>query len=185
MAYPTLDQVKAWIVTAGDDTNIRFILDGIIAAVEQYCGRSFITNTVTQEYPARAPYVTQSRTLLTMFEDLTSVTSLTNGDGTVIAAADYELIPPDGPPYYQIRLKPQSGEIFQEDTDGTLIELVGNLAYSATCPDDIFTAILNLVDLTYAGKQDGAGTSVTAQGVIIDKSVWPKSITDILDRRKR
>lgn len=187
MAYPTVANYKTYggIVGASEDAAILQILDGTIKTVEKYCNRTFVTNAVTRNISDRQPWVTLGRRMLSFFEDVASITSITNGDGTLLTTADYDLIPISGPPYHQALLRSSSGIRWQVGSDGTRIAVVANFANSATCPDDIFLVILELVDLSHAGRADGAGTTLLPRGGVIDKAQWSERILRVLDANRR
>ncbi len=189
MAYPTLNQVKAYIPIAGDTENVKLtqMLDGAITAVEQDTGRLWVATTATRNFRAEHPFVTQHRTMLSFFEDLATITSITNGDGTVLAAADYDAISTPGTttPFYQIHIRNTSNVRWQNGADGTRIAIAGKWGYSEACPDDIFLAILELVHLSQAAQADGSGLTITPRSGIIDKGQWPPRVLRTLDNRRR
>ncbi|MEN8172014.1 MAG: hypothetical protein ABFS03_03955 [Chloroflexota bacterium] len=187
MAYPTLAQCKVYmnITASGDDTTITQALDDAVAQVERETLRTFVAAADTREFPARAPFVTLNRTMLTPFDDLVSVTTLTNGDGEVIPSTAYYLLPIGGSRFYQLQLKRQLHYRFTEDSDGTLISLLGSWGFSAACPADIFRVILELTSMSYAIRSEGSGQEITAKGTIIDLSSWPAWMVDSVDRYVR
>jgi len=187
MTYPSVAQCKVYmnITDGGDDTTIAQVLADSIAQVERETLRTFVASAQTRNYRAVAPYVTQRKTMLTMKEDLVSVTSLTNGDGVVIAASDYQLLPVKGAPFYQIWLLPSASVVFNIGSDGTLIALAGSFGFSAACPGDIFRVILELTDMGYASRSQGSGQEITSRGTIIDMSVWPDWMVESVDRYVR
>jgi len=185
MAYPTLAQCKAFmgVAGAGDDIPIAQILAAVVEQVEQYCARVFVAGAATHTYPVSSPWVSRDLLTLYLFRDLVSVTTLTNGDGVVIAAANYDLR--DDEPYHKIVLREGLGYRWASDGLSTPITVLGSWGYSAACPADIFLAIMELVGTSYRGLSDGSGTQLTAKGAIIDKSTWPKRILRVLDLKAR
>jgi len=186
MAYPTLSQVKAYmgVSGAGDDVPLAQILAGVVKQVESFCGRVFVAAAATRTFPVKPPYV-YNGLVLNLFADLVAVTTLTNGDGDVIPAAAYYLHEPNRVPYYQVRLLPESGYVFQSDGAGTAISLAGSWGYSTTCPEDVFLAIMEMCADAHGSRADGAGTQVSYQGTIIDKSKWGDNVLRVLEGRKR
>ena len=189
MTYPTLDQTKAYIPIAGatQDTRLQQMLNGVITAVEQDTGRLWVAATATRNFRAEHPFVTQHRTMLTFFEDLATITSITNGDSTVLAASDYDTIQKPGTttPFYQIHIRNTSNVRWQNGSDGTRIAVAGKWGYSEACPDDIFLAILELVHLSQAAQADGSGLTITPRSGIIDKGQWPPRVLRTLNIRRR
>lgn len=187
MTYPTTDQCITYIDIAGasEDTEIGWIRDGIVAQIEQHTGRVFVSGASTKNFPDRLPYVTRRGRVLSFLDDLVSVTSLTNGNGTVLAASDYDLWPVSGPPYIQAIIRNNSNVRFAVGSDGTRIVLVGSWGYSAACPASIFLVILELVHLSYSARHDGSGMTITAKGSIVDKGLWPPRVLDSLKDYKR
>lgn len=186
MTYPTPAQCKAYMAIsgAGEDTAITQILDGIITEIEIITNRTFVSQAATRSFGDEAPTITKLGRVLTFHEDLVSVTTLTNGNGTVIAATNYDLVPPSGPPYYQLILRPMATERFSVGADGTRITLNGSWGTTAACPKDITLAILELVNLSHKGRADGPAP-IIEKGMIIDKSHWPDRIIRIIDSRTR
>jgi hypothetical protein len=170
---------------ATEDTTITQLLNDAIAQIERETLRTFVAAADTREYPKRPPYVTLRGTMLTPGDDFVSVTTLTNGNGEVIAATDYYLLPIGKTPYYQIQLKQSATERFSVGSDGTLIELVGSFGFSAACPADIFRVILELVSLGFAGRAEGSGQEITSKGTLIDKAAWPDWMVESVNRYVR
>jgi hypothetical protein len=189
MAYPTDAQVKTWlnISGSGEDALITLINTGAKAYVERYCNRVFEAASSTKNFPIRKPYVSADRRVLSLFQDLASLTSVTNGDGVAFTVAtELELHPVDAP-YYQIRIKPTSGKVFQTTNDAR-IAVVGTWGLAATCPADIFMAILDLCQMQYLARMTGSAGAVQQigqQGLIAQPAAIPATITDVLDAYKR
>lgn len=183
MAYPSVVEIQAYIDTPGDATVIGQMRAYAIEAVEQYTNRTFITNTATKTFPARMPFVTQFTRVLTPFDDLSTITTVTNGNGDLVS--DYYVQTNRSGTIYQLILKPESGVIWQNGSDGTHISIAGSWSYSASCPDDIFLVIMQICQMSLASKEEGAGVTVTKSGVIIDKSKWTEEMVRVLDGKAR
>lgn len=188
MAYPTLAQVKTrlGIPDTTEDTTITQILNGAIDTAEKHCGRVFVAANATINYDAVAPYVTKNKRVLHLFADLVSITTLTNGDGSVIASSDYRSWP-FTTPYYEIELDRRSGLIFTDATQP--ISVAGDWGYSASCPDAIFQAILDLCHYVYFGTHSGSGganmQASRQTGMIVAPDVIPPKIEAVLDLFRR
>ncbi len=188
MAYPTLADFKNWrnIDGIGEDAEITWMVAASIVQVERECGRKFVGAAVTYKFPVSHPFVTAQGRRLTMFKGLVSATTVTNGNGTVlVAGTDYDLVPYDGPPFYQIEIRAASSERWQTDSDGTHISVAGSWGMFADVPDDLFVTILQIIGFNYAGRADGAGTRKTSRGDVIDSGQWSDSIKRVIDSYRR
>lgn len=130
MSYATLVELKAAIDIAdtADDTNLQRALDAATEWIDQHTGRVFTldaSDTTRVFYPGRDGVLT--------VPDLVTVTSIktdTRGDrsfNTTLVAADYQLMPLDGPPYQSIRIWPQSSDSFAFDRQ---VQIVGKFGYT-------------------------------------------------------
>lgn len=188
MAYPSVADFKNWrnIDGGGEDAEITWMVAASIAQVERETGRKFVGATVTYEFPVSYPFVTRQGRRLTMFKGLVSATTVTNGDGTVLVeGTDFDFVPYDGPPFYQIEIRNSSSERWQTDADGTRISIAGSWGFSADVPDDLFVTILQIIGFNYAGRADGAGTRLTPKGQVIDSGQWSDSIKRVIDSYRR
>lgn len=160
-AYVALAEVKSYlnITTSTDDALINASITAAIKAVNAYCRRQFEAVTATRSY--NQYYARLRGTALYLDEDLLTVTTLTNGEGTVIPTtptAGYWLEPRNEPPYSLIRLK--SAYYFNWNTDSD-ITVAGTWGYSATCPEDVARATLRWAVYLYRQK-DTPDFEVTA-----------------------
>jgi len=193
MTYPVLADVKAYLGTSssGEDTLLSWLLGGAIAFVERWTGRDFVaavdqTIRIVPDYPNLLG--SDRRKLLIRDYDLRAVTSITNGDGEVLDAADYMLRPPSGPPYYCIELFTWSGQRWTRGDVGYVEIVASSLGYSASCPDDVFAAILALVAHLYRSRTTGASGAVstaTRGGLVIPPATVPPDILQMLDPYRR
>jgi hypothetical protein len=115
-----------------------------------------------------------------------SASGLVNGDGTVILATDYHLIPKNKSPYFEIKLKDTSSITWQSSSSGGfeyVITVIGTWGYSATAPADIKNACLMIVASAYnrrAGENTSGITHITAAGVVITPEDIPSSVWTII-----
>jgi len=195
MAYPTVENAKTYlsVTGAGEDTEIGWFVDAATAWVENYCGHNFEADAdqtiyILPEYPA---LIGRSRRKLLIREyEIISVTSITNGDGETVGSGDYLLRPTSGPPYYMIELDADAGLVWWRGSDGAGVVTIvaSSLGYSATCPDDVFLAILETVGVLYRARATGGlGTVTTAtrQGLIIQPGIMPPHILFLLNSYRR
>ncbi len=193
-AYPTKAQCKTFMVVSGsgEDDVIDFLLNGAVAFVERYCGRTFLdveseTISVMPTYPNLVGR--GHRTLLLRGYDLFAVTGagITNGDGETIS--DYTLLPLDGPPYYKIEIDADAGQYWNRGSSGKeVVTIVCTTGFSDAVPNDIFEAVLDLVLWKYRARTSGAGgpvTTATREGLTIAPAEVPPNIMQTLDYYKR
>ena len=128
---------------------------------------------------------------LKLDDDLLTVTTLTNGDGTVLTSTYYNLVPKNSSPYYAISLKEAAGYIWEADTSGNYenaISIVGTWGYASAAPDDIKEVCLEVAHNIYQ-RRSGQGTdsvaTITAAGVVIQPRDIPGWARDSLDYFKR
>jgi hypothetical protein len=158
----------------------------VSAHIDDSSNRTFAPKVATQHYDAgrpgvwamsglyyaggRAGDVFQSKTggyaygriLRVDADDLLEVTSLTNGDGSAIAAANYLLYPTNVYPKEELRLKQSSGIAWMPDSDGNyeqVITLVGVFGYHTNYTGHAWGGCGTLAD---AGGINDSVTTYTA-----------------------
>ena len=120
--YCTLDEFKSYIVARGqalaidyiDDTVIEAIIEKVSRDIDQEAQRTYYARTETHYFDVPE----DSQTVLNLGDDLLTVTTLTNGDGTVITSSYYKLYPLNAGRYRELKLKPSSGYIWLSDSNG-------------------------------------------------------------------
>jgi hypothetical protein len=185
MPYPTLTDYKAWagITETGDDTMLTALLARATAIIEGPqplgTGRCFYAPTDT----TRAVDYPREPRLLPLWDagELASITTITNGDGSVVPPADYVTRPRRGGPFYAIELKQGASVAWTFDSSPEeAISITGRWAYSADVPADIFQAHLRLVDFLYRSKGGSGDTAIKTSDGIILPSKLPDDIERIL-----
>ncbi len=163
MAYATLDDVKRYIGTGQtlDDTLLQSDLERAQSTIEKETHRWFEARAATRYYRREDLQFGQESAfrqdlyhevlnprgkVLDLDADLLGVTTLTNGDGTVIPSDGYWLEPRNDPPYRAIRLKTAYAWVFS--TDGE-IAVAGTWGYSEEPPDFIVQATVRLAAYYY------------------------------------
>ncbi len=187
-AYTTLVNIKDRLeITSTDEVNDGVINAAIRAASALMAGetnREFVSESATRYFD-----VPDNSTL--EVDDFTSVTSITNGDGTTIPLTDVVYLPGNKLPKWAIRIKPSSAYYWSGDSSGNTIQAIAVVAlwgYSDGAPDDVRAAVEDIVVNKYKSRHgvgaEGAAT-ITASGVVIT----PKDITPfakmVIDRYKR
>ena len=182
--YATLDEFKTWqritSTDASDDTLIEGLVELASRFIDAETKRTFYARSETHYFD-----VPEGREL-TLDDDLLTVTTLTNGDTTVLTSTYYNLIPKNKAPYYAIRLKETSAYSWSENSSGNteyVISVAGTWGYSATAPADIKNACLMIVASAYnrrAGENQTGVARITAAGVVITPEDIPSSAWSII-----
>lgn len=185
--YCTLAEFKAYAIPDGatdaaDDAVIEDIIEAASRWIDGKTGRTFYSRAAETRY-----FDTPDTRELWLDDDLISITTLTNGDGTVIASTDYVLLPNNYSPKYAIKLRDASSESWElSSTDNSpekAITVLGSWGYAATAPDDIKTACIMLSDSMYRrrmGENVSGVASVTAAGVVISPADIPSGVMALI-----
>lgn len=144
--YATLAEIRAWVgITSVSDTTDDTALEKCVEAasrlIDNETGRTFYARTETHYYDTPE----NARTLEIKDDDLLTVTTLTNGDGTTIAGTEYILYPRNCTPKYSIVIKATSSAYFTCDTAGGTegaITVLGTWGFCSTTPSLINRACL-------------------------------------------
>lgn len=189
-SYATIAEFKNWMrITSTDTTDDAIITDIIDAAsrvIDNETRRTFYARTETHYYD-----VPDGDTLYIEDDDLLSITTLTNGDTTVLTTSDYYLLPNNATPKYGIKTKASSTNGWEGKSNGDdyqAITILGTWGYSASAPTDIKDACLMISSAYYHrrfGENDSSETTITAGGVVITAKDIPASARAILDNYAR
>jgi gp6-like head-tail connector protein len=160
VSYTSILAVKRELgITADTDNDI--IGDKIQAAekeIDRFCGRHFEAVTATRYYREGYEGFAPDGDVLLLDDDLLTVTTLTNGNGSVIPSTGYWLEPRATPPYYLIRLK--SAYTWTFVTDGE-VSVAGTWGKTQTAPDDIAEIARELALYLYRLKDVSNLTATT------------------------
>lgn len=181
MAYTTVADLKAYldISVTTDDTLLTACITRAQAMLEARIGRVFEAATATNYFHVED---IDGKELWLGSYDLLTVTTLTNGNGVVIDAANFRLEPRNFTPKFLIKL---DSAYSWEFTDGdSEISVAGTWGYSATAPGDIVQACIRLSSYLY--RQKGSNSDfdrpiVTGDGVTIMPSDIPRDIFKTVD----
>jgi hypothetical protein len=187
MPYPTLAEYKVWAGIAtgetGDDVTLTALLARATALIEGPqplgTGRTFVAVTETRLVDCPEP----GERVLPLWDvgDLASITTVTNGDGAIIAATEFVTRPRRGTPFYALELKSGSATSWTyADSPEGAISIAGRWGYSLDVPADIYQAHLRLTDFLYRSRGGSGDQAVRTEGGIILPSRLPKDIDDIL-----
>jgi hypothetical protein len=186
MAYTTLAAVKAYLQAGGvvpspvDDLLLTSCVTRAQALIEGRVMRTFETRTETRKFD-----VPRGRQI-DLDDDLLSITTLTNGDGSVIAASEYFLLPRNHIPKHAIRLNQGSAVSWMPGTTGDteyVISVAGAWGYSTVADDDIVQATLRLAVWLYRQKDTSADVDrpiLASGGTIIMPSRLPADVEQII-----
>jgi hypothetical protein len=181
-------------ITDTDTTHDNLILELIGIAqtyVEQETGRLF---EVTTDAVPTTRYFTVTEDVvglqLYLDQELVATSSVVAGTDT-IASSNYILLPPNGPPYYAIKIKGISGLSWavadSDDNYENAIQVSGYFAYSSDAPNDIKLVMYKLVNIMLKQRAgEGQGTTiVTPEGLVVSPAGMPAEVQGILARYKR
>ena len=188
MAYPTVIELARYlgIENNADSDLLTTFRASAIAYIEGPDGAQRLYE-VTADSTRRFDAIRDVDGLTLMLDhDLIGVTTLTNGDGTVIDSSSYILEGLGGErntaPYRFIRLKSSSGLTWTYTTDAeNAISLVGAWGYSASAPARIAQICRELVGWLYRQRgapNDGTGDRpmLTGDGVVILPGAVPSHL---------
>lgn len=173
MAYTTTADIKTYlgITATTDDPLIGRLIDAASQAIDTYTDRSFAAEVGDRTYRYTSGGVLY-------VNDLVSVTSITNGDGTALDMASVTLAPPaDTPKWMVISTGLTRGEI----------TITGVWGYGAAVPADIVQACVRWAAYMYRQKdaQVYETTAIPDAGVITVPQGMPADVKILLDRYRR
>jgi hypothetical protein len=151
-AYAALADLKAYLdipaTNTDDDQLLQAALDAATAIIDTQTHRTFVSAVDETHYHDALSDVEGSR--LWLKGDLAVLTSVTNGDGQLVAATAYIKEPSIGTPTYAITLKRNSGLSWTYiDTPEQAIAVAGRWAYSVLPPSPIVQATKRLSGWLY------------------------------------
>jgi len=183
MAYTTTVAVKTYlgITGSGDDT----LIDGLVTYAQQiidsYTHRMFEAGSdSTRNFDAVRDV--EGR-WLHLDEDLAAITTVTNGDSTVVASTKYVTEPRNETPYYALKLKLDSDLVWTySDANEDAISIVGKWAYSEAAPDDIVHVAIRLTAWLYQQKDAPfERTATPSLGIVTVPADLPRDIKMLLE----
>lgn len=174
------------ISSSSDDTLLGECIARAQALIDDYTGRAFeAAADTTRTFDAVADV---NGPLLYVDEDLCQITSVTNGDGVVVAANEYTTQPRNETPYYALRLLASSGKAWTyEDDHEDAISIVGRWAWSVTAPTAIAQAAIRLASYLYRQKDSAndLDRAVVVGNSTLLPSDLPSDLVQILDAYRR
>ena len=199
MSYATLADFKSYITemtggvqttfTTAENTLLQSFLDQADAEIYSQTGRTF-----GQGDSGHTHYYTMDDVdgdTLWLADDLVSVTSITNGDGTSVTAGQYWLLPMNVAvteqnayrgSYYAIKLK--SGYAWTVPTDAR-ITVVGRFGFMQGAPSDVIRASMRLAYWFWAKRNETGATDVAGEGLTQQSDSYPADVRAVMSRYKR
>lgn len=191
MAYVTLAEYKAYIIaltqgvpapeTTAEDTFLSNLITSAQLFIEDYTHRRFEAVTATRYFDNRAISYSDPQKLF-VDDDLLTVTTLTNGDGTTLGGSTYYLEPYNSTPYHAIRLK--TNYTWSFETDGR-VSVAGTWGYTATASRDVKRVTCRLAWLEQQRRFATGEVTVLDGGSFSYQADVPKDLAQWLDRHVR
>lgn len=197
MAYVTVQDVKASLLITVDDDDaiIADIISGVTDAIDAYCHRHFEPESDHGPAASHTHYFTPLLEVdngdlldwqtLNLKHDLAELTSITNGDGTAIAASDVVLLPLNVKPTSFIRIKSGINKAWTYTTSPEgAVAIAGKWCYSLNVPYNIHRAALVWSEHMYRLRTGSAPTStdvtISADGSAFVSSGMPRGVAQLL-----
>jgi len=187
--YTTLADIKSRADIATADATIDSLLEGYVEAASRLIDgetqRTFYARTETHYFD-----IPKGRELR-LDDDLLTITSVTNGDGTAIASTNYITVPKNHAPYYAIKLTEASTVGWSLNSYGNseaVIAVAGTWGRSSTAPADIKEACAQIAHSALKrrfGENLSSISMVTAAGVVITPQDIPAFAWRVIRRYRR
>jgi hypothetical protein len=143
------------------------------AAIDAHCRQTFEASADTTRYFDAVRDVSERSLFLDA--PLCAVTSVTNGDGSVIASTKYTTEPRNSTPWHTLRLKGNAGVAWSyTSTPEDAIVIVGKWAYSTTAPVDVVQACARLAAYLYKQRDNALDLDRTV--IVGDTTIMPLRI---------
>lgn len=190
--YASLADVREYL--GGPPTTDNTLLTNLIpraqGIINAYTQRVFeASGDTTRYFDAIEDVDHLQRTLYLGQNDLCQITTVTNGDSTVLTTSDYTTLPKNYTPYYALKIKLSSSNVWTySTTPEDAISISGRWAYSVTAPDDIKHACIRLTVWLYRQKDAsslGDVGSISQSGVVVEPAALPSDVQLILIPYKR
>ena len=153
MAYASASDVKTYLgITAStDDTLITALIARAQAMIDRETSSTFEAATDSTIY--RDARANVSGRTLWLGQWVAAITTVTNGDGVVVASDEYK--PLGGGPYYALKLLGSAGKAWTYVNDSEdAISIEGKIAYSTSAPADIAHATIRLTAFLYRQREN-------------------------------
>lgn len=183
--YATLAELTAYldISVPDDDVLLEMLLNNATAMVDAQTGRTFAASEDDTRYFGSEAIRGMA---LWLDDDLCAVTSIVNGDGTIIPPTAYRTIPRNQTPWYALELRMTAACAWDAQTDD--IAITGKWAYSVRPPADIVQATLRLAAWLYRQRENSSGDldrALVVGNATVLPARLPSDITQLLMRYRR
>lgn len=164
--YCTSAELKAWlqITGSGDDTILDNCGMAAESLVQNKLGCLVIAASATRYFHAVDDVRANGADLVIGYH--TSITSVTNGDGTTVSSGNYQRLPLNGNYKNRLHLKGSSGLVWTYSLDPvgaiTIVANWGLVAASANVPPDIEQLTLELASWLYRGRDTAQAAEILA-----------------------
>lgn len=192
MAYLTRAEAKAYL--GATQTTDDSVLDALLLAAQAFIEGPQGAQRVYEASGDTTRYFDADRDIvgrtLYLDADLAQITSITNGDGSTIAASDYVTEPRNSAPYYAITLKVGAASVWQWQTSPeAAIAITGRWAAAVTAPEKVKQWMRELVAYLYR-RRDSTGDAdrplLTGDGVTILPGALPRKLmSELIAERKK
>lgn len=189
--YCTLLEAQQYLNPKGLSTNA--VDDNIIELMIGTASRYIEGQTYDVWYPTTATHyfdVPKKQFDILFFDDtLNAITTVTNGDGSVIPSTAYVTYPANQYPKYGMQLLANSGTgwLMKNGSPQQAISVLGSWG-NATVPDDIKTACLQIAVAMYkrrTGENTTGKTIITSGGVVVMPEDVPSIAADIISNHRK
>lgn len=190
--YATLQNVKDWLNSKGltTDATDDAVIETIIGAASRYIDGQINTQfyTVSETHYFDAPKRIDD--ILFFDDELASITSITNGDGSTIPSTAYVMYPANALPYYGVQMLRNAGTAWltKNGSPQQAIAVAGTWGNVAAAPDDIKTACVLIAVGIYRrrkGENTTGKTIITSGGVVVMPDDVPGIAADIINNHRR
>jgi hypothetical protein len=191
--YCTLAEAKALLditsTSAADDAVMESMIEQASRAIDLFMGRQFYAGTETRYFDVPAGR------RLDLDKSLLAITTLTNGDASVIASTQYNLWPKNGVRHWAVVMKQTSSIIWQPASSGdteaviTIAGSWGDVDRDGTDAESVMltgvtkrACLMTVADARkkrYGASETGSVT-ITGSGVVITPQGLPQDVRDIL-----
>lgn len=197
--YATLDELKRELAIESlhvlDDAVLEGIIEDASRAVDNHCARQFFAAAASGSYDLPD----FGDPVLWMGDDWLTVTTITNGDGTTIAASLCDLWPVNAVSHVALRIKNSANASWSATSSGDelgVISLAGSTGYvnraasdakSAQIISNTKRACLIIAGALYRKRtgQESTSATVTAAGVVLAPQGIPRDAAQLLEGYRR
>ena len=172
MAYCLPTDVMEYLgIDSGEDGDLLTVhIAAAQDAIDNHCRRTFEAAADSIRYvDAMGDHIRNLYLFLSETGELCQITSITNGDGIVVATGEYVTDPRSHTPYHAIKLRSDAGKFWTYQTYWeSAIAINGRWAYSITAPAGIVQACIGLAAFYYLQKdQPFADVTAVEAGVVM------------------